>query len=164
MELLVKNNHLFVKGEQLQCVIGRNGLTKNKREGDLSTPIGTFHFDKIYFRADRLGSMKFIIDSSIINKNDGWCDDQKSSLYNQYIQFPFQESAEHLYRDDHIYDIICVLNYNTSPIVPGRGSAIFLRIAKPDFSGTEGCIAIEKSALIKIATNLTADSTIRIEN
>ena len=164
MKLLVKNNQLFVKGEQLQCALGLNGLTSNKREGDLSTPIGTFHFDKIYYRGDRLGNMKFIIDSSIINKNDGWCDDQKSDLYNQYIQFPFKESAEHLYRDDHIYDIICVLNYNTSPVIPGRGSAIFLHVAKPDFLGTKGCIAIEKEALIEIATNLTADSTIVIKD
>ncbi len=164
MELLVKDNHLFVKGEQFQCAVGLNGLTENKHEGDLSTPIGTFHFEKIYYRVDRLGSKKFIIDSSIIKKNDGWCDDQNSDFYNQHIQFPFQESAEHLYRDDHIYDIICVLNYNTSPIIPGRGSAIFLHIAKPGFLGTEGCIALEKEALIEIATNLTADSTIVIKN
>ena len=126
--------------------------------------MGIFHFDKIYYRADRLGSMKFIIDSSIINKNDGWCDDHNSDLYNQFIQFPFRESAEHLYRDDHIYDIICVLNYNTCPIIPGRGSAIFLHIAKPGFEGTEGCIAIEREALIKIATNLNSGSTIVIED
>ena len=74
------------------------------------------------------------------------------------------ESAEHLYRDDDIYDIVCVLNYTTSPVIPGRGSAIFLHIAKPGFLGTEGCIAIEKEPLIEIATNLTADSTIVIEN
>ena len=84
--------------------------------------------------------------------------------YNQYIQFPFQSSAEHLYRDDHIYDIICILNYNTSPIIPGRGSAIFLHIARPGFLATEGCIAIEREALIEIATNLTTASTIIIEN
>ena len=164
MELLVKDNHLFIKEEKLQCAIGLNGLTENKREGDLSTPVGTFRFDRIYYRADRLGNLKFLINSSIINKNDGWCDDQKSDLYNQHIQFPFQGSAEHLYRDDHIYDIICVLNYNTSPVIPGRGSAIFLHVAKPDFLGTEGCIAIEKEALIEIATNLTADSTIVIKD
>ena len=117
MELLVKNNHLFVEGRQIRCAIGLNGLTENKQEGDLCTPIGIFDFDKIYYRADRLGDMEFIIDSSIINKNDGWCDDQKSDLYNQYIQFPFQGSAEHLYRDDHIYDIVCVLSYNTYNIV-----------------------------------------------
>ena len=164
MKLLVKNNYLFVKGEKLQCAIGLNGLTENKQEGDLSTPIGTFHFDKIFYRADRLGNMKFIIDSSIIKKNDGWCVDQKSGLYNQHIQFPFQKSAEHLFRDDRIYDIICVLNYNTSPIIPGLGSAIFLHIAKPGFLGTEGCIAIEREVLIEIATNLTTESVIIIEN
>ena len=164
MELLVKNNHLFVEGRQIRCAIGLNGLTENKQEGDLCTPIGIFDFDKIYYRADRLGDMEFIIDSSIINKNDGWCDDQKSDLYNQYIQFPFQESAEHLYRDDHIYDIVCVINYNTFPVIPGHGSAIFLHIAKPGFLGTEGCIAIEREALIEIATSLTTDSTIEIKN
>ena len=164
MELLVKNNHLFVEGRQIRCAIGLNGLTRDKQEGDLSTPIGTFHFNKIYYRADKLGNKKFIINSSIINKNDGWCDDQKSDLYNQYIQFPFHESAEHLYRDDDIYDIVCVLNYNTSPVIPGRGSAIFLHIAKPGFLGTEGCVAIEKKPLIEIATNLTTDSRIVIEN
>ena len=164
MKLLVKNNHLFVKGEKIRCAIGFNGLTENKQEGDLCTPVGIFHVDKIYYRVDRLNSMKFIIDSSIINKNDGWCDDQTSDLYNQYIQFPFQESAEHLYREDHIYDILCVLNYNTSPIIPGLGSAIFLHIAKPGFLGTEGCIAIEREPLIEIATNLTANSTIEIKN
>ena len=164
MELLVKNNHLFVKDRKLRCALGVNGLTDNKREGDLSTPIGTFQFNKIYFRADRIGDTNFFIDSSIINKNDGWCDDQKSDFYNQYIQFPFRESAEHLYREDHVYDIVCVLNYNTSPIIPGRGSAIFLHIAKPGFIGTEGCIAIEKEPLIDIATNLTTDSIIVIKN
>ena len=146
------------------CVIGRHRLTEHKREGDSSTSIWTFHFNKIYYSSDRLGSIEFIIDSSIINKNDVWCDDQKSHLYNQYIQFHFHENAEHLYRDDHIYDIVCILNYNTSPIIPGLGSAIFLHIAKPDLSGTEGCIAIERESLIKIATNLTADSTIEIKN
>tara|TARA_X000000950_G_scaffold243982_1_gene299780 strand:- start:1546 stop:2040 length:495 start_codon:yes stop_codon:yes gene_type:complete len=164
MKLLVKNNHLFLEGRQIRCAIGLNGLTENKKEGDLCTPVGIFHFDKIYYRADRLGNNKFIIDSSIIKKDDGWCDDPKSNFYNQYIQFPFQESAEHLYRDDHIYDIICVLNYNTSPVIPGRGSAIFLHITKPEFLGTEGCIAIERDALIEIALNLTIESTIVIEN
>jgi Uncharacterized protein conserved in bacteria len=64
MELLVKDNHLFIKEEKLQCAIGLNGLTENKREGDLSTPVGTFRFDRIYYRADRLGNLKFIMNSS----------------------------------------------------------------------------------------------------
>ena len=163
MDLLVKNNHLFIKDRELKCAIGVNGLTKNKKEGDLSTPVGTFGFNKIFYRADRLGILNFIIDSSVIHKNDGWCDDYNSKFYNQFIQFPFSYSAEHLYRDDNVYDIVCVIDYNTSPIIPGNGSAIFLHAAKPNFEGTEGCIAIEKEELIKIAVNLTHNSSIIIE-
>tara|TARA_Y200000002_G_scaffold215753_1_gene178059 strand:+ start:931 stop:1425 length:495 start_codon:yes stop_codon:yes gene_type:complete len=164
MDLLVKNNHLFLKEEKLQCALGLNGLTNNKIEGDLSTPIGIFQFNKIYYRADRLGHTNFLLNSSVIQKNDGWCDDKKSEFYNQHIKFPFDDSAEHLYRDDCIYDIICVLNYNTSPIIPGQGSAIFLHVARPNFEGTEGCIAIKKEALLKIATKLSNESKITIEN
>ena len=164
MNLLVKNNHLFIKDKKLKCAIGRGGLKKNKVEGDLSTPIGTFKFNKIYYRADKLGETNFEINSTIIQKNDGWCDDERSTFYNQYIQFPFNESAEHLYREDDIYDILCVLNYNTSPIIPGLGSAIFLHVARSNFAGTEGCIAIDKEALLKIATNITHDSRIIIED
>ena len=164
MNLLVKNNHLFVRDKKLKCAVGHNGLTNDKKEGDLSTPTGVFSFNKIYYRADKLGKIKFAIDSSIIHENDGWCDDQDSKLYNQYIRFPFKESAEHLYRSDDIYDIICVLNYNTSPIIPGKGSAIFLHIARPNFVGTEGCIAIEKEPLFEIAKNLTDSSKIVIEH
>ena len=164
MNLLVKNNHLFIKGKKLQCALGRNGLKKNKKEGDLSTPIGCFKFNKIYYRADKLGEVNFIIDSSIIQKNDGWCDDEKSKFYNQYIQFPFNESAERLFRDDDIYDILCVLDYNTSPIIPGEGSAIFLHVARSNFDETKGCIAIEKKSLLMIAKNITRESNIVIED
>lgn len=164
MNLLVKNKHLFVNNTKLPCAVGRNGLTKNKKEGDTSTPIGKFKFNKIYYRADRIKKVKFMIDSSIIQETDGWCDDENSEFYNQFIQFPFSESAERLYRDDNLYDLVCILNYNTSPIIPGRGSAIFLHVAKPDFDGTEGCIAIEKEELLKIATKLTSHSAIIIEN
>ena len=164
MDLLVKNNHLFLKNKRLQCALGINGLTDNKKEGDLSTPSGTFRFNKVYYRADKLGKMYFKINSAVIQTNDGWCDDQESEFYNRFIQFPFSDSAEHLYRDDDVYDIICVLDYNTSPIIYGRGSAIFLHVAKPNFVGTEGCIAIEKEPLIEIATNITTKSRIVIEN
>ena len=163
MELLVKNNYLFLENKKYQCAVGKNGLTKNKIEGDLCTPLGVFQFNKIFYRPDRLGEIKFLINSSTIKKNDGWCDDQDSKWYNQYVQFPFKESAEHLYREDNIYDLVCVLNYNTSPIVAGKGSAIFLHLCRDNFEGTEGCIAIEKEILIKIATSIESNSIIRIE-
>ena len=147
MNLLVQNNYLHSDLGQVTCAIGRAGLTTNKTEGDHKTPVGEFKFQKIYYRKDKLGEF-FKIPFAIIEENDGWCDDPKSKLYNQHIQFPFDASAERLFRDDDLYDIICVLNYNTNPIVPGKGSAIFLHICKPNFAGTEGCVAIEKKNIL----------------
>ena len=87
MNLLVKNNYLFVENKILPCALGLNGITSNKKEGDLSTPSGTFRFKKIFYREDKLGKLNFNIDSSILQITDGWCDDPTSKLYNQYIQF-----------------------------------------------------------------------------
>ena len=150
MNLLVQNNYLHSDLGRFACAIGRAGLTTNKIEGDHKTPVGEFKFNKIYYRKDRLGEMIFQIPFAIIEENDGWCDDPKSKLYNQHVQFPFDASAERLFRDDGLYDIICVLNYNTNPIVPGKGSAIFLHICKPNFAGTEGCVALEKKNILKL--------------
>ena len=140
MNLLVQNNYLHSDLGRFACTVGRAGLTTNNIEGDHKTPVGEFKFKKI-----------FQIPFAIIRENDGWCDDPKSKLYNQHVQFPFDASAERLFRDDDLYDIICVLNYNTNPIVPGKGSAIFLHICKPNFEGTEGCVAIEKKNILKLA-------------
>ena len=63
MELLVKNNYLFLENKKYQCAVGKNGLTKNKIEGDLCTPLGVFQFNKIFYRPDRLGEIKFLINS-----------------------------------------------------------------------------------------------------
>ena len=150
MNLLVQNNYLYSDLGRFSCAIGRAGLTTNKIEGDHKTPVGEFKFKKIYYRKDKLGEMIFQIPFAIITENDGWCDDPKSKLYNQHIQFPFEASAEKLFRDDDLYDIICVLNYNTNPIVPGKGSAIFLHICKSNLAGTEGCVAIEKKNILKL--------------
>ncbi len=150
MNLLVQNNYLHSDLGRFACAVGRGGLTTNKVEGDHKTPVGEFKFKKIYYRKDRLGEMIFQIPFATIRENDGWCDDPKNKLYNQHVQFPFDASAERLFRDDDLYDIICVLNYNTNPIVPGKGSAIFLHICKPNFAGTEGCVAIEKKNILKL--------------
>ena len=164
MNLLVQNNYLYSDLGQFACSIGRAGLTTNKIEGDHKTPVGEFRFQKIYYRKDKLGEMFFKIPFAIIGKNDGWCDDPKSKLYNQHIHFPFDASAEKLFRDDDIYDLLCVINHNTDPIVPGKGSAIFLHISKPNFEGTEGCIAIKKESIIKLAKKIDLRTKLIIKN
>ncbi len=163
MKLLVQNNYLHLDNDKYSCAIGLNGLSKNKIEGDKKTPIGQFRFEKIYYRADKLGDMIFNIPSEVIQKNDGWCDDPNNEFYNQFVKFPFYASAERLFRDDDLYDLLCVINYNTDPVVPGRGSAIFLHICKPNFEGTEGCIAIEKKNMIKLAKRIDTKTELIIK-
>ena len=163
MKIYVRNNYLYTETEALKCSIGLGGLTKKKLEGDHCTPVGEFKFNKIYYRSDKLGKIDFLIPSAVISSNDGWCDDPTSEFYNQLIKFPFTASAEKLYRNDDLYDIICVIDYNTQPILPGKGSAIFLHVCKNDFTPTEGCVAVEKKVLIEISKQITSESSIIIE-
>jgi len=164
MNLVVKNGFLINQSQKYKCSIGYNGLSKNKIEGDGCTPIGKFKINKILYRPDKINNLKFNLDSEIIEDIDGWCDDVNSDLYNQKINFPFELSAEHLYRGDDLYDLICIIDYNLNPIIKGRGSAIFLHVASSDYSPTHGCVAIKKEELIEVAINLNKSSSIQIED
>ena len=99
-----------------------------KREGDQKTPKGKFKFILLLYRKDRVPFFRFKIKKKNYNKNMGWCDDPKSKHYNKLIYFPFKHSAEKLYMQKSIYDFILVLDFNTSPIKKGAGSAIFLHL------------------------------------
>ena len=162
MELVVKNGFITNENLKFTCSIGYNGLSNKKCEGDGCTPIGHFKITKILYRPDKINDCKFLLDSEVIKKFDGWCDDINSDLYNQKIKFPFNLSAEQLYRNDDLYDIICIIDYNLNPIIRGKGSAIFLHVANDDYSPTQGCIAIKKEELLLIAAELDKSSKIII--
>ena len=163
MKLVVKNGFLINHDQKYKCSIGYNGLSKNKTEGDGCTPVGIFKIKKILYRQDKIKNCKFLLESEVIEERDGWCDDVNSDLYNQKINFPYKLSAEHLYRNDDLYDIICIIDYNLNPIIKGKGSAIFLHVAKDDYSPTHGCVAIKKDELIEVAMNLNKSSSIQID-
>jgi L,D-peptidoglycan transpeptidase YkuD (ErfK/YbiS/YcfS/YnhG family) len=91
-----------------------------------------------------------ILTTTPISKALGWCDDPAYKQYNQLVQLPFAASHEKLWRDDAVYDLVLVIGHNDAPVVPGLGSAIFVHVAKEGFSPTEGCIALERSALLAL--------------
>jgi L,D-peptidoglycan transpeptidase YkuD (ErfK/YbiS/YcfS/YnhG family) len=64
--------------------------------------------------------------------------------YNQPVKLPYPASAERLWRDDHVYDLVVVLGHNDDPPVAGLGSAIFLHLARDGYPGTEGCVALAR--------------------
>ena len=162
MIIINKSGYLKYKNFKFRCSLGKAGIKKKKKEGDQVTPKGIFKVIKIYYRKDKIKKIINPIKKIQIKKNMGWCDDPKSDLYNQQIKLPNKFSYEKLYRKDGLYDIILVLNYNTSPIVKKKGSAIFIHIAKRKFKPTEGCIGLKKNDLIKLLKKIKKNTKIKI--
>ena len=150
MNIIIKKHFLLYKGYKLKCSIGKSGLTNFKKEGDLATPKGLFKLGLLYYRKDRIKSLKCKIKKKVIKKSMGWCNDSRSKKYNRAICFPFKYSAEKLYRRDRIYDIFINIKYNHSPIIKEKGSAIFLHISNKKYKPTSGCVAILKKNFLKI--------------
>lgn len=146
-----------------KCCVGKLGLTKKKKEGDLKTPIGNYNILKCYFRPDRIKKINTKIKCKKIRRNSAWCDDVRSKYYNKPIKLPSKFRYEKLYRKDNCYDLIVVLNYNMNPIVKGKGSAIFLHIAKKNYKPTEGCIAVKKEDLLEILRKIKRKTKILIK-
>ncbi len=134
----------------IKCVIGKNGLNKNKKEGDKSTPIGNFKLGPLYWRADKIDKPETNISCKKINKNLGWCNDIDSRFYNKEIKVNKKIKHEKLFRKDYKYNLFLVIKYNDRKIIKGKGSAIFIHLTK-NYKKTAGCIAVkEKDFLVMI--------------
>ena len=162
MHIFIKNKKLFLDHYKIKCAIGKRGIGNKQKEGDQITPKGKFKIKIILYRKDRISNFTSKIAKLPIQKNMGWCDDPYSKDYNKLIKFPFKYSAEQLYRKDNIYDIILILNYNINPIIKGKGSAIFIHVAKKNYNNTLGCIAVSKKNLKKIINRIDKTTTINI--
>jgi len=150
------SGHLTYAGRTYRVALGKAGVRFRKHEGDLATPAGTMKLRRVLYRPDRIGAPVCGVPVQALSPEDGWCDDPASPDYNRPVQLPFPAHAEALWRDDFIYDIIGVLGWNDDPIRPALGSAIFLHLARPDYTPTEGCIALDVDDLRTIlASGLT---------
>ena len=128
----------------ISCVLGRGGTRHDKREGDGASPIGRFGLLGAFYRADNLSRPRTGLALSRIRRQDGWSDDPRDRRYNRLIPLPSATGHEKMWRDDHLYDVVVDIGFNRAPIVRGHGSAIFLHLARPGFTPTEGCVAVEK--------------------
>ncbi len=150
-------------GQRYRCTLGETGLTGDKREGDLKTPVGSFPLKEVWYRADRMDAPMTDLPLRVIEKDDGWCDDVNSTAYNQPVKLPFEPSHEELWREDEKYDIIVTLGYNDNPFKPGKGSAIFFHVAAKDFSPTQGCVGLTKHDLLQVLETATPSTLMCIE-
>lgn len=144
------------------CALGRSGLRHAKREGDGATPIGRFGLARVLYRADRVRRPVTALPTTRLRPDDGWCDDPGDRAYNQPVRLPYRGRHERLWRADHVYDIIVVIDFNTAPARHGFGSAIFLHLARDDFGPTEGCVAIPLAAMLRILPRIGPHTQITI--
>jgi len=144
------------------CALGRSGCKPLKREGDGATPLGRYKLQRAYFRPDRLVRPSTRLPMRATRIGDGWCDAPGDRNYNRPISHPYPASAERMWRQDQLYDIVVVLGYNDRPRVRGRGSAIFLHVARPNLAPTEGCIALRRSDLGKLIPLISGKTVLRI--
>jgi L,D-peptidoglycan transpeptidase YkuD (ErfK/YbiS/YcfS/YnhG family) len=163
MNIKLVNKFLCFDKYKLRCVVGKRGITHNKKEGDQKTPDGDFRFKSIFYRKDRINNLKTSMMKKIIKKNMGWCDDSSSKYYNKLIRFPFKKSAEKMWLKDRIYDILIIIDYNLKPVIKNKGSAIFLHIAKKNYSPTKGCIAINKKDILFLISKINNKTKIMID-
>jgi len=147
---------------RVPCALGRCGVRALKREGDGATPCGRFRLRRVLYRPCRVRP-RTALDIRAIRENDGWCDGAGDRNYNRSIKLPYKGSAERLWREDGLYDIVVVLGCNDVPRIKNRGSAIFMHVARPGFSPTEGCIALRASDLQRLIAMVPRRSEIVIE-
>ena len=161
MHILINKNYLTYNKLKVKCAIGKKGIGYKRKEGDLITPTGQFNIKYILYRKDRV-KVFTKLKKKIIKKNMGWCNDPRSDHYNKLIKLPSAYKYEDLFKNENIYDIILVLNYNMKPVKKNKGSAIFIHVAKNNFKKTEGCVAIKKTSLLKLLKKITPKTRVKI--
>ena len=162
MKITLKNKYtLKIDDFKFKCCVGKNGLKKNKTEGDKCTPKGTFKLGKLYYRKDRVKKPITNLKVKKIKRNMGWCNDSKNKFYNQEIIINKKIKHEKLFRKDYKYNYLLVIEYNTKKIKPNKGSAIFIHLTK-NFNATAGCIALLQKDFLIMAKLINKKSTIKI--
>ena len=144
-----------------QCSIGKNGITIKKKEGDYCTPTGTFSLKTLYYRPDRVQKPETEIITKKISKNMGWCNDPKNKKYNSLINIKEKMRYEKIYRQDHKYNFLIVIDYNLKKPIPYKGSAIFIHLTN-NYKPTAGCIALKEKDLLILLKLVNKKTKIKI--
>jgi L,D-peptidoglycan transpeptidase YkuD (ErfK/YbiS/YcfS/YnhG family) len=144
------------------AALGRSGIGALKREGDGATPLGRFLVRQVLYRADRIPRPRTELPVRAIRAGDGWCDNPADRNYNRLVKLSPDSSADRLTRSDRLYDLIIVLGYNDRPRIRGKGSAIFVHLARPGYAPTAGCIALTRHDLTMLLAELQRGSSVMV--
>jgi L,D-peptidoglycan transpeptidase YkuD (ErfK/YbiS/YcfS/YnhG family) len=155
---------LFAGPLVLPIALGRSGIKADKRESDGGTPRGRFRPRRLWWRADRLPRPRTLLPVRRIGRNDAWCEDPEDRRYNRPFQRAANQPGDRLRRDDALYDLIVEIDHNTRPRIAGRGSAVFIHVARPAFAPTAGCVALRSRDLQRLLSRLNSKTRILIHS
>ncbi len=147
----------------IRCALGRSGVTAFKREGDGATPTAAMRLCYGYVKSRRISPIKSRLALRMIRADAGWCDAVYDRNYNRPVLLPYPASAESLLRDDCLYDVCLVLDWNLHCRKQACGSAIFFHVAKPGFPPTEGCIAVSQRDMARLLPLIDSRTVIKVE-
>lgn len=146
----------------IKVAIGRGGVAANKHEGDGATPRGRYRLVRLWFRPDRLPRPRTLLPCRAITAADGWCEDPGDRRYNRPIRLAAADAGDRLTRSDRLYDLVIELDHNQRPRVAGRGSAVFIHVARPGLAPTAGCVAMPAPTLRRLLARLGPATTVTI--
>jgi L,D-peptidoglycan transpeptidase YkuD (ErfK/YbiS/YcfS/YnhG family) len=148
----------------LRVALGRAGIKADKREGDGGTPRGRFRPLRLWWRADRLPRPRTLLRMRRIGPADAWCENPGDRRYNHAFRRSANDSGDKLMRADHLYDLVIEIDHNTRPRIAGRGSAVFIHVARPGFAPTAGCVALRPNDLKTLVSRIGPNTRIVIHN
>ena len=164
MTIFLKNKHtLQIDDFYLKCSVGKNGIIKNKIEGDKKTPKGIFKIEHLYYRKDRVKKPETSLKCLEIKKDMGWCDDVRfPNKYNKLIKINKKKIGhEKLKRRDYKYDLLIPIKYNFKNPIVGLGSCIFMHLTKK-YNKTAGCITLKKKDFLIMLKLINKKTKIKI--
>lgn len=147
----------------IRVALGRSGIRANKREGDGGTPAGRFRPLRVWWRPDRGPRPSTRIPVARIGPAVAWCEDPADRRYNRPFLRSANEPGDRLWRADRLYDLILEIDHNRRPRIAGRGSAVFLHVARPDRGATAGCIAMTQRELRHLLRGLSRNALLHIQ-
>jgi L,D-peptidoglycan transpeptidase YkuD (ErfK/YbiS/YcfS/YnhG family) len=151
MQAIVHPDGRLILGNAVfRAALGRARVGVHKHEADGATPAGALPLRRVLYRLDRLPAPDCAVPIEPIADTDGWCDDPMHRDYNRLVRLPHEARCEELWRQDGLYDVVGVLGWNDAPVERGRGSAIFLHVARRDYGPTEGCVALALPDLLRV--------------
>lgn len=159
------DGQITLHGRTVRCALGKAGViaAADKREGDDRSPLGVWPIREVLYRPDVYpDGPRTALPTRPMAPDDGWCDAPGDPAYNRPVKLPYGASAERLWRDDAVYDLVGILAHNDDPPVAGLGSAIFLHLAREAYPGTEGCVALAREDLEALLASARPGDAIEI--